>query len=280
MATQTQTVLETPVSALTPAASNKDLLIRTQQVTPAQESTSSVAESSGSDSDSNNRNASLLQKVAVTFQLSGINFAASATNGLIVIGLPRITSDLSLPESLAFWPHSVSSLATASTLLLAGSIADIIGPRSIDLLGTLAMGALLIGCGFVRTGEELVALRAVHGITLAMHLSSSVSLVTKILPRGRPRNVAFSCLGLSQPLGFSVGLVLGGVFVDTIGWRAGWYIYGGLTLLLAALGIFTLPKEKYSRTWAETFKDAREKVDWVGALLSSAFMALLSYFLA
>lgn len=281
MSSHTQTLLETPGPAselaLAPTP-NKDTFVSTREPTPTPEPSASLAESSHS-SDSN-QNASLLQKVAVTFQLAGINFAASASNGLIVVGLPRISSDLSLPESLAFWPHSVASLATASSLLLAGSAADIVGPRGVDLAGTLAMGALMLGSGFVQTGEQLVGLRAVHGVALALHLASSVALVTRILPRGRSRNIAFSCLGLSQPLGFSVGLVLGGVFVDTIGWRAGWYIYGGVTLLLAALSVFTLPKGEPLGSWAETIAMAREKVDWVGALFASAFMALLSYFLA
>jgi MFS family permease len=246
----------------------------------SQKKTSSNTEDDAPSTSEIGGGASLLQKVTVTFQLAGINFAASATNGLIVVGLPRITTDLSLPDSLAFWPHSVGSLATASTLLLAGSAADILGPRTIDTIGTITLGALMIGCGFSRTGEDLVGMRAVHGVALAMHLASSVALITRILPRGRPRNVAFSCLGLSQPLGFSVGLVLGGVFIDTIGWRAGWYIYGGFTLLLAVMGLFTLPKGERLGTWGEIKMKVKEKVDWVGALLASSFMALLCYFLA
>lgn len=265
-----------------PLTSNNVQFSSSSQLSPTPQTSDSVAGSVAESGDSmvGTSSASLLKIVIVIFQLSGINFAASASTGLIVVGLPRISSDLSLPESLAFWPHSVSSLATASSLLLAGSAADIIGPRGVDLVGTIAMGAFMLGCGFVRTGEQLVGMRAVHGVVLAMHLASSVALVTKILPRGRSRNVAFSCLGLSQPLGFSAGLVLGGVFVDTIGWRAGWYIYGGMTLLLASLGVFTLPKGTSSGTWSEVVVAARDKIDWVGALLASAFMALLSYFLA
>ncbi|KAF4981147.1 hypothetical protein FZEAL_2981 [Fusarium zealandicum] len=226
------------------------------------------------------RPASRLQKAAVTFQLSGVNFASSAVNGLVVVGLPRMTQDLNLPQSLAFWPSSVAGLATASTLLLAGSVADAVGPRSVDLIGCIASGAFMLGCGFVQKGEDLVVLRALQGIGLALHLSSSVALVTKILPRGRGRNTAFACLGLSQPLGFSFGLVIGGVLIDTIGWRAGWYLYGGITLLLSAIGTWSLPKSEPVGSFQNLVHNVKTKVDWVGALLASIFMALLSYFLA
>lgn len=225
------------------------------------------------------RPASRFRKAAVTFQLSGVNFASSAANGLIVVGLPRMTQDLNLPQSLAFWPSSVFGLATASTLLLAGSVADILGPRSVDLLGCIANGALMLACAFIKKGEELVVLRALQGVSLALHLSSSVSLVTKILPRGRGRNFAFACLGLSQPLGFSFGIVIGGILVDTIGWRSAWYLYGGITLLLSAIGFWSLPKSAPLGT-QDIVHSLKTKVDWVVALLASAFMALISYFLA
>lgn len=283
MATQTQTALDLSIPTI---VSPGDAAViprgtpQSQSRHSLQSITSPIVVDDTNSVPGAGKNTSTLQKVAVTFQLSGINFASSATNGLIVIGLPAIAHDLNLPDNLAFWPSSVGSLATAATLLLAGSLADVLGPRSIDLLGSVATGALMLGCGFVKTGEELVGLRAVHGVGYAMHLASSVALVTKIMARGRARNLSFACLGLSQPLGFSFGLVIGGVFVDTIGWRAAWYIYGGITLLLTASGVFTLPKSESLGTWAATAHALKTKVDWVGSLLASVVMALLSYFLA
>ncbi|KAF4990276.1 hypothetical protein FGRMN_8584 [Fusarium graminum] len=225
-------------------------------------------------------NASRLQKIAVTFQLSGVNFACSATNGLIIVGLPRMTADLQLPASLAFWPSSVQGLATASTLLLAGALSDVLGARSVDLIGCILSGVFMLACGFVHHGEELVTLRALQGVALALHLSSSVALVSKTLPRGRGRNLAFACLGLSQPLGFSCGLVLGGVLVQTIGWRSGWYLYGGINLVLSAVGFWSLPKSEPLGSLEDVLRRVATKVDWLGTLLASTFMALLSYFLA
>ncbi|KAG4281086.1 hypothetical protein FPRO06_09991 [Fusarium proliferatum] len=266
MATQTEALVLPPIPQLAPESGSDTQSPGTDGVFQCSES-------------EHVRPASRLRKAAVTFQLSGVNFASSAANGLIVVGLPRMTQDLNLPQSLAFWPASVFGLATASTLLLASSVADILGPRSVDLLGCITHGALMLACAFIRKGEELVVLRALQGVTLALHLSSSVSLVTKILPRGRGRNFAFASLGLSQPLGFSFGIVIGGILVDTIGWRSAWYLYGGITLLLSAVGFWSLPKSAPLGT-QDIVHSLKTKVDWVGALLASAFMALISYFLA
>ncbi|KAL9560707.1 hypothetical protein ACKAV7_015198 [Fusarium commune] len=112
-----------------------------------------------------------------------------------------------------------------------------------------------------------------------MHFSSSVALVADTQPRGQSRNISFACLGLSQLLGFTFGLVVGGVLVDTVGWRSGWYLYGGATLLLSAVGLWSLPKSE-PLGFRNTFGDLISRVDWIGALLTSASMASLSYFLA
>lgn len=223
---------------------------------------------------------SRLRTAAMILTLAGVNLTASAANGLVGVALPTMTRDLSLSPSLAFWPASVSGLATASTLLLSGSLATAIGPRAVDLVGCFVGAAMTMGAAGVKRGEELVVLRALQGVALAMHQASSVAIVVGNLPQGQGRNIAFSCLGLAQPLGYSFGLVLGGVFVDTVGWRAGWYLYGGITLALALLGLWSLPMSQEPTDVKVLVRNARTKVDWVGAVLASCSMACLSYLLA
>ncbi|KAH7190939.1 major facilitator superfamily domain-containing protein [Fusarium oxysporum] len=122
-------------------------------------------------------------------------------------------------------------------------------------------------------------MRALQGVAIAMHFSSSVALVADTQPRGQSRNISFACLGLSQLLGFTFGLVVGGVLVDTVGWRSGWYLYGGVTLLLSAVGLWSLPKSE-PLGFRNIFVDLIYRVDWIGALLASVSMASISYFLA
>ncbi|SCN99817.1 related to aminotriazole resistance protein [Fusarium fujikuroi] len=222
---------------------------------------------------------SLIQRVTAITYLCGMNVTSSASNGLIVIGLPRLTKDLKLPPSLAFWPSSVQGLTTASTLLLTGAIADVLGPRPVNLLGCILNSIFMLTCALVKNGEELVILRALQGVATALHLSSSVALVTQVQPRGRERNVAFACLGLSQLLGFSSSLVVGGILIDTLGWRSGWYFCGGLTLLLLLIGWWSLPRGERPGSLRITIRNLKKKVDWVGALLASTSICLLTYFL-
>lgn len=221
---------------------------------------------------------SKLYPVILTVQLAGVNLLSSMINGYITVGLPRINSDLKVPEELYFWPASVFGLTIASTLLLAGSVADILGTRAVELVGCFALSASIIGSGFAKTGVQFIVLRVIQGIAMSLHLSSSVAIVAGNLPQGRSRNIAFSCIGLSQPLGFSFGLVAGGVLVDTIGWRSGWFIDGGAMVLLSAIGLRILPRSK--RNPQHILSHLATKVDWIGAIIASAFFACLSYLLA
>lgn len=84
---------------------------------------------------------------------------------------------------------------------------------------------------------------------------------------------------MSQPFGFSVGLVLGGVLVDTVGWRVGFYLCGGFVLFLSIVGFFTLLYTQESRETRILWYQMSRKVNWIRAMIASAFMALFCYLL-
>ena len=86
---------------------------------------------------------------------------------VITVGLPRLALDLSLPPELFLWPSSVYGLATGSTLLLAGSIADVVGPRVVDLAGCFCLAFFFLASGFAQTGPQLVTFRAVRRLLYA-----------------------------------------------------------------------------------------------------------------
>ena len=217
----------------------------------------------------------------IVFQLCAINFLSSFTNGIITVGLPTIAKSIALTRSLYLWPSSVYGLTSGATLLLAGSIADLIGPRNVDLAGCVIVTAFSFACGFAQTGIQLVMFRAFQGVGFSMHLPASVGLVAAVAPQGRARNISFGCLGLSQPLGFSAGLVISGVMIERAGWRSGFYLVGGLCVAATAGAMWSLPKPPpatqsqapiRTRLWTE--------IDWIGGCIASAGLAMLSYVLA
>lgn len=223
-----------------------------------------------------------LQTFLTIFTPSFVGFIASFTNGVITIGLPEIARSLSLDRSLYLWPSSVYGLTSGACLLIAGSIADIVGARPVELLGITLIGVFTLACGFAVTGEQLVVFRALQGIALAMHLPASVALISSAVPSGRARNLGFACLGFSQPLGFAVGLVISGILVEKAGWRSGFYLSGGALLSTAVAAFWSLPKLKSGAQDGPITlaKKVGREVDWVGGMISSGGLAVLAYVLA
>ncbi|KAI4676814.1 uncharacterized protein J4E84_009409 [Alternaria hordeiaustralica] len=225
---------------------------------------------------------STLRTFLTIFTPSFVGFIASFTNGIITVGLPSIARSIALERSLYLWPSSVYGLTSGAALLIAGSVADIVGARSVELTGITFLGVFTLACGFAQTGGQLVAFRALQGVALALHLPASVAIITGAVPSGRARNLGFACLGFSQPLGFAVGLVLSGVMIERAGWRLGFYVTGGCTLAVAVAAIWTLPKlpSQNQDGVVALWKKVVREIDWVGGMISSGGLAILAYVLA
>lgn len=228
------------------------------------------------------RRPSNLRTFLTIFTPSFVGFIGSFTNGIITVGLPIIARDIDLERSLYLWPSSVYSLTSGAALLIAGSLADIVGAKPVELAGITLLGVFMLACGFAQTGSQLVAFRALQGIALAMHLPASVSIITGAVPSGRARNFGFACLGFSQPLGFAVGLVLSGVMIEHLGWRSGFYLAGACALATAIGGIWSLPKLKESThdSLLGLAKKVCKDIDWIGGFISSGGLTILAYVLA
>jgi MFS family permease len=122
--------------------------------------------------------------------------------------------------------------------------------------------------------------RTMQGVAVSLCLPTSVAIVSQAVPAGRKRNISYSVLGFVQPAGFSAGLVLGGVMVNTIGWRYGYYISGGLTLALFVVSIWSLPADRPGAAGNISWARLGKEVDWIGGVVSCACLAMLSYILA
>jgi MFS family permease len=170
-------------------------------------------------------------------------------------------------------------LSSGCTLLLAGSIADILGNRIMNLCGGFLLGLCILASGLSRTGIEFIIFRALQGIAISMSFPTAFSILTDAFPGGRRRNIAFAFLGLMQPFGWAIGLVLGGLFESgPLGWRFGFYLCAGLTIIFSVVNCWKLPRDR--ARGPISWDSLRTGIDWVGVVLSSTSLGLFSYVLA
>lgn len=160
-----------------------------------------------------------------------------------------------------------------------GTIADHIGNRVINILGCWVIGIFILASGFSQTGAQLIAFRGCQGVGMSMAYPTAFSILSNLFGPGSWRNYSFACLGLSQPLGWSLGLILGGVGEgNSLGWRFAFYLSGAMSISLGFVNYFMLPADRardpfqWDRFW--------RSIDWIGLAISSTCIGLLCYVFA
>ncbi|OHF01870.1 hypothetical protein CORC01_02748 [Colletotrichum orchidophilum] len=280
MATQTATELQ----AMEPAPSTFGTLLRKSQEAPLDvQSTPGRRLTTGSEEEATRPAPVLLSKTRagiVTAQVCGQLFFSSFCNGIIVVALPAMQHNLGLDEGLLVWPSSSYFLTAGSCLLLAGSVADVIGNKRVNLTGSFFSAIFAMACGLAQTGGQIIAFRALQGAAYAVITPSSISIISNNMEEGRPRNMGFACMGFSQPLGFLFGLVLGGVFTDNVGWRPAFYLAAAASAALFLVAIWALPRDIMPRDTQPVLKRLAKEIDSVGVFLVSTGLATFSYVLA
>ena len=212
-----------------------------------------------------------------------INLTNSMLGGILVVSLPNMARELGLSQDLLLWPAGVNALACGCMLLLSGSIADVVGARKVYLLGAFLLTMTTIACGVCNTGLQLILFRAAQGVAVSLCIPSSVILITSNIPTGTYRNTAFACLGAGQPFGYSIGLVLGGIFVEEVSWRYGYYVGAILTFISFIISIFGIPADTIlvdSQSFGSVLQRMKTEIDLIGCCLLSSSLGLFSYVLS
>ncbi|KAF4780172.1 major facilitator superfamily transporter [Colletotrichum scovillei] len=225
------------------------------------------------------RNVSIAKSITVIVTLAGINFLNTMGSGILIAALPRIAQDVGLDESLILWPAAVYNLAAGCLLLIFGAVADVVGAKLMWLTGSYLCVVFTVAVGLSQTGIQIILFRTAVGVSISACLPTAMAFITKTFPKGGWRNVAFSMNGIGFPLGYALGLVLGGIFTDTIGWRWAYYMMAIINFALSTAAVWSLPSihQPSEKKWTRRLA---EDIDWIGAVIMSVALGLLLYVLA
>lgn len=223
-----------------------------------------------------------LRSAGILVTLACVSLLNTFNSGMLVVALPAMAKELDISEGLLLWPASVYSLGLSCCLLLLGAIADLVGNRPVLLTGSLLYTAFTLAVSLARTGNQLIAFRTLQGIAMAFCMPPAVSTITSTYPTGRTRNIAFAVFGGGNPVGFALGLVLGGIFVQISSWRTGYWMSTSINAASMVLAWFVIPGRP-SEARLST-RDLRHRLahefDWIGVGSASTCLALLSFMFA
>ena len=221
-----------------------------------------------------------LKSVLIITNLAGISFLNTMGSGVLISALPRIADDIGLAPGYLLWPASIYALAAGCLLLIFGAIADVIGAKLVWVTGSFLYVIFTVAVGLSRTGVQIILFRVFLGAAISMCLPTAVSIITNTFSRGTWRNVAFASNGMAQPLGYAVGLVLGGVFTDTIGWRWSYYVSALVNFVISVSAIWVLPSVYHLSSEKSWSRRLIQDIDWAGACILSTAAGILLYVLA
>ncbi len=164
----------------------------------------------------------------VTFMTSAINIA-----------LPLIGAEFHMSAVTLSWISLSYILVAGATLLPLGRIADLYGRMRFFVYGMIIFTVFSFASAFAPTAGVLLALRAVHGLSLALAMVTATALVILAYPQeSRGRALGLNVAGIY--LGLTLGPVLGGLIIHNLGWRSLFIVVGALGLVNLALPLWKL----------------------------------------
>ncbi len=183
--------------------------------------------------------------------------------------LSHIAEDLNSSLSGLQWIVDAYTLALATVVLTAGSVADRLGRRRVFAWGMGIFTVTSLVCAMAGSIELLDAARAVQGIGAAMMFASSLAVLADAFPVAADRAKAFAVYGATIGASFAIGPLVGGALTSAVSWRAVFYI--NIPLGIAALVA--------TYAWVRESRDpVPRRIDWAGqaALTGGLFLLVLA----
>ncbi len=157
----------------------------------------------------------------------------SLDNTVLNVALPALQREFDASTSGLQWTIDAYTLVLASLLMLAGSTADRIGRRRVFTTGLVVftLGSAL--CSLAPDLSWLVVFRMVQAVGGSMLNPVAMSIITNTFTDPRERARAIGVWGAVVGISMAAGPLIGGVLVESVGWRAIFWI--NLPVGLAAL---------------------------------------------
>ena len=200
--------------------------------------------------------------------LAAAQFIVVLDASIVNVALPSIGRDLEFSQENLSWVVNAYVLVFGGFLLLGGRMADLLGRRRLFLSGLILFAIASLLGGLAENEGQLIAARALQGLGGALLSPAALAILTTLYTEGAERNKAMGVWGAVAGSGGAVGVLLGGVLTEYLGWE--WVLFVNVPIALTAA--FLAP-----RLLPESTQDGKRVFDVAGAVSVTAGISLAVY---
>ncbi|WP_293993063.1 MFS transporter [Sphingomonas sp.] len=185
---------------------------------------------------------------------------------VVNVALPAIGRDLHASAADLQWTINAYLLPLSALLLLGGAAGDHFGRRRMLIGGIALFAAASFACALAPGLGVLLAARVVQGVGAAMLMPNSLSILSHAFS-GEEKGRAVGTWAAVGAIASAFGPPLGGWLVDSVGWRAIFFI--SLPVAAAAIGL--------ALTGVAESGEGQQPLDWPGAALATVALGALTW---
>jgi EmrB/QacA subfamily drug resistance transporter len=138
---------------------------------------------------------------------------------IVTVALPSIQRSLRFSTTSLTWVVNAYMIAFGSLLLLAGRLGDLIGRRRMLISGLALFTAASLLCALSPSPATLIAARFVQGVGGAMVTAVALGMIVALFPEPRAQARALAVFSFVGAAGAAIGLLVGGVLTQWLGWH-------------------------------------------------------------
>lgn len=128
--------------------------------------------------------------------------------------------------------------------MVSGATADRYGRKRLFQIGLVTFAVGSLACSLAPSVGVLIAARALQAVGGSMLNPVAMSIITQIFVDPRERARAIGVWGSVVGISMAAGPIVGGVLIDTIGWRAVFWINLPICLIAIVLTAILVPESR------------------------------------
>jgi EmrB/QacA subfamily drug resistance transporter len=200
--------------------------------------------------------------------IAGAQLMVVLDTTIMLIALPSAQHDLGFSVTGRQWVITAYTITFGGLLLLGGRLSDLLGPKRALTLGVTGFAVASALGGAAPDLGVLAGARALQGIFAALLAPAVLAVLTTTFTDDAERGRAFGIWAAIATAGAALGLILGGVLTQYLGWRWCLLVNVPVAVIVAAGVAVTVPARAHR---------SGVRLDLPGTVLGCGGIAALVY---